>query len=86
MKPVILDADILSEYFRGNSTIISRVEEYRSEYSNINLTIITYYEILNGLLYKDAKKQLKKFHDFCKLNKVLYLTLDNVGISANIQA
>ena len=58
MKPSMLDTDILSEFLRGNPKVIAKVDEYLKEHGFINLSIITYYEILNGLLYKDAKKQL----------------------------
>jgi tRNA(fMet)-specific endonuclease VapC len=60
MKLSILDTDTLSEYFRDNAKVVEKVDEYLKEYNCINLSIITYYEMLNGLLYKDAKKQLKK--------------------------
>ncbi|MBS1537255.1 MAG: type II toxin-antitoxin system VapC family toxin [Bacteroidetes bacterium] len=86
MKPSILDTDVLSEFLRGNSKVAHRIEEYLKEFSFINLSIITYYEILNGLLYKDAKKQLNKFEEFISLNKIIPLTLRSVKISASIQA
>ena len=54
---------------------MEKVDAYLLEYGYINLSIITYYEILNGLLYKDAKKQLKKFEEFVELHKVIPLTL-----------
>lgn len=56
------------------------------EYGFINLSIITYYEILNGLLYKDAKKQLAKFEEFVELNKVIPLTIRMAKTAATIQA
>ena len=56
------------------------------EFGFVSLSIITYYEILNGLLYKDAKKQLKKFESFVTLNNVLLLTLKSTKLAANIQA
>ena len=56
------------------------------EFGFINLSIITYYEIVNGLLYKDAKKQLAKFEGFVELNRVIPLTLRNAKIAATIQA
>ncbi len=71
---------------RGNSKVIEKVDEYLREYDSINLSIITYYEILNGLLYNDAKKQLKKFTDFTDLNKVLHLTMRAARLSAEIYA
>jgi predicted nucleic acid-binding protein len=41
--------------------VTAKVTEHLEKYGLIYFSIITYYEILNGLLYKDAKKQLKKF-------------------------
>lgn len=86
MKQSLLDTDILSEFLKGNSKVVIMVEEYFMEFGFINLSIITYYEILNGLLYKDARRQLAKFEMFVALNKVLPLTISTVKISANIQA
>ena len=86
MKPSMIDTDILSEFLRGNSKVIERVDEHLKEYGFISLSIITYYEILNGLLYKDARKQLSKFEDFVELNKVIPLTKRMAKIAANIQA
>src|ERR1035437_3213915 len=62
------------------------MDEHLRLYGFINLSIITYYEILNGLLYKDAKKQLKSFTEFVVLNKVLPLALRAAKIAAEIQA
>ena len=86
MKPSIVDTDILSEFFRNNPKVIANVDEHLRLYGFINLSIITYYEILNGLLYKDAKKQLKSFTEFVELNKVLPLTLRAAKTAAQIQA
>lgn len=86
MKPVLVDTDILSEFLRGNTTVIEKVEQYLETYDALNLSIITYYEILNGLLYKDAKKQLKKFTEFIELNKVLPLTMRATRMAAEIYA
>ena len=82
----MLDTDILSEFLRGNPKVVVKVDEYLKEFGFISLSIITYYEILNGLLYKDARKQLTKFEDFVELNKVVPLTLRTAKISAEIQA
>ena len=71
MKPSMLDTDILSEFLRGNPKVIEKVAEYLKEYGFISLSIITYYEILNGLLYKDAKNQLDRFNSLIEINKVI---------------
>jgi len=86
MKLSLLDTDILSEFLRGNPKVTAKVDGHLEEYGLINLSIITYYEILNGLLYKDAKKQLKKFTDFVELNKVIPMTLRTAKIAAEIYA
>ncbi|MBD0295255.1 MAG: PIN domain-containing protein [Flavisolibacter sp.] len=86
MKPALVDTDILSEFLRGTPKVVENAEKYLQEYNAVNLSIITYYEILNGLLYKDAKKQLKKFTDFAELNKILPLTISATRKAAEIYA
>ena len=86
MKPSILDTDILSEFLRGNPKVVLNVDQHLREYGFISLSIITYYEILNGLLFKDARKQLVKFEKFIELNKVIPLTLRMAKTAALIQA
>lgn len=86
MKPVLIDTDILSEFFRGNSLVVNAIKNYLEEYGTISLSIITYYEILNGLLYKDAKKQLMSFKEFVALNTVIPLLQPAAAIAAKIYA
>lgn len=86
MKLSMLDTDVLSEFLRGNPKVIEKVEEHVKEYGFVNLSIITYYEILNGLLYKDARKQLTRFEKFVELNKVIPLTLRMAKTAALIHA
>lgn len=86
MKLSLIDTDILSEFFRENPKIVSKVDDYLKEYGFLTISIITYYEILNGLLYKDAKKQLNRFEDFIELNRVIPLTLRTAKAAAFVQA
>ncbi|GHN01138.1 PIN domain nuclease [Cytophagales bacterium WSM2-2] len=86
MKPSMLDTDILSEFLRGNPKVIANADEYVKEHGFINMSIITYYEVLNGLLYKDARKQLAKFEEFVSLNKIIPLTQRMAKVAAVIQA
>jgi tRNA(fMet)-specific endonuclease VapC len=82
----MLDTDILSEFLRGNSKVVNKVNEHLKEHGFISLSIITYYEILNGLYYKDARSQLAKFEEFISLNKVIPLTVRMAKTAAVIQA
>jgi len=86
MKPSMLDTDVLSEFLRGNPQVINKVDGRLKEFGFISLSIITYYEILNGLLNKDARKQLTRFDDFVSLNKVIPLTIPMAKTAAAIQA
>lgn len=64
MKPVLVDTDILSMFFRNNPNVVSNFKKYLSQYEKINLSIITYYETLSGLKHKDALKQMDLFLEF----------------------
>ena len=86
MKAALIDTDIISEFLRGTTNVVHKADDYLKEYEAINFSIITYYEILNGLLYKDARKQLKKFNDFAELNKILPLTISATRQAAEIYA
>jgi len=86
MKAAMLDTDMLSEFLRGNPNVLKNVEKYLDEYGIINISVITYYEIQNGLLYKDARKQLSKFEDFVELNNIIPLTTPMAHKAAEIQA
>jgi tRNA(fMet)-specific endonuclease VapC len=86
MKPSMMDTDILSEFLKGNPKVMTKVDEYLKEYGSVSLSIITYYEILNGLLYKDARKQLSRFEEFVSLNRVIPLTLRMAKEAAVVKA
>ncbi len=86
MKQAILDTDILSAFLRGNPIVEKKVKSYLLNNPKLNFTIITYYEVLNGLLYKDAKQQLQTFQNFAQLNHIIPLTKRSVEISAKIFA
>lgn len=86
MKPTLVDTDILSMYFRGNEKVEENFENYIEEYGKINVSIITYYEIVSGLKHKDANKQLESFLKFAQQNTILPVTENSATISAEIYA
>lgn len=86
MKSVLVDTDILSMFFKNNLAVVSHFKKYLAEYEKINLSIITYYEILSGLKHRDALKQLHAFLEFINHNTVLPLTEESVTISSDIYA
>lgn len=50
----------------------------------IEISLITYYEVVGGLLAKNALKQLKVFEDFVTENLVIPMTEDSAKISAEL--
>jgi tRNA(fMet)-specific endonuclease VapC len=86
MREVLIDTDILSYYFRGDPTVTNRFALYLDYFDSFNISIITYFEILSGLLVNDSKSQLKKFENFCSSNNVINTTIDSVTISSRIVA
>jgi tRNA(fMet)-specific endonuclease VapC len=84
VKPVLVDTDILSMFFRNNPNVVSHFRKYIAQYEKINLSIITYYEILSGLKHKDALKQLDLFIEFAKHNSILPLTEESVTTSSDL--
>jgi len=84
MNRALLDSDILSYYFRGDPTVVKNVAKYLDDFDILEISMNTYYEILSGLLAKNAYKQLSIFEEFIHENIVHPVTKDSVRISAEI--
>jgi len=65
---------------------VAKFEAYLAEYEAINLSMITYYEIVSGLRHRDARKQLEQFLEFSSQNTILPLTQEAADIAANVYA
>jgi len=86
MKPAIIDTDTTSYFFRNNANVVAKLDEYLQEHGFVYLSVVTYYEVLNGLYFKDAKNQTAQFEKFVKLNQILPLTNEIAKKSAKIYA
>lgn len=84
MNRALIDTDILSYYFKGDKTVVENFEIYLQHYDFIEISLITYYEIIGGLLAKNALKQLRIFDEFLMDNLVIPLTESSVKISAEL--
>lgn len=84
MKQALLDTDTISYYFRNQTAVVEKVDKYLQEYGFINLSVVTYYEIMNGLLFKDAKRQLTLFETFSELNSIIPLHKSTAKLAADI--
>jgi tRNA(fMet)-specific endonuclease VapC len=48
MKPALIDTDILSLFFRNDLAVIEHFRDYLQEHGRIEISILTFYEILSG--------------------------------------
>jgi tRNA(fMet)-specific endonuclease VapC len=84
VKPALIDTDILSFFFRAHPHVVRQFDAYASEHDRINISILTYYEVLSGLKHKDAKNQLASFVEFAATCNVAPLTEQTVSHSADL--
>lgn len=86
MPEAIIDTDILSFYFKGDEKVVARFREYLNEFEQINISIVTYYEIIAGLKFKKAERQLLDFEDFINDNNIINISDESAKISGDIYA
>lgn len=83
MTPALLDTDVLSLYLRqGDIAIVDHCRRYIEQHGRLTLSILTYYEVVSGLQYRDARKQLDTFHRFAARNIVLPITERSAELAA----
>lgn len=86
MKEALIDTDMLSYYFKQRTEVVNKVEFYLLTKGYLNISLITYYEVLHGFYYRDASSQLTKFEAFLQLHHVVPLSKEVAKTSAKIYA
>ena len=84
MKEALIDTDILSYYLKGDENVIEKIVVYLSDFPTLNISFITYYEILKGLEYKKATKQISNFEDFINQCNLINIDKESIQQSAKI--
>lgn len=70
-SPALIDTDILSAVMRENPSATARARAYLEVHGQFTFSMITRYEVLRGLLAKQATKQLAAFDQLCATSRVL---------------
>ncbi len=86
MTEAIIDTDILSFYFKGEERVVMRFGEYLKEFDQVNISILTCYEIIAGLKFKKAGRQLQDFEGFINDNNIINISEESAKISGDIYA
>jgi tRNA(fMet)-specific endonuclease VapC len=82
----LVDTDILSFYFKGDEKVVERFRNYLKEFDQINVSIVTYFEVLAGLTFKSARRQIQDFEEFVSNNNIIHISETTANISADIYA
>ena len=82
MKETLIDTDIFSYFLKGNTDVVKQILKYLKHYPVLNISSITYYEILSGLEYKNAKEQINDFEKLMSRCKIISTDIDSIKISA----
>ncbi len=86
MKESLLDTDTLSYFLKGFPNVVKQANESFNQLGYLNISVVTYYELLNGLIYKDAKKQMANFLELVQSCRILPITTEIAHLAAQIQA
>ncbi|WP_375417931.1 type II toxin-antitoxin system VapC family toxin [uncultured Hymenobacter sp.] len=86
MKPTLLDTDTLTYFMKGHPLVVARAISYIEQNKELNINLLTQYEAMHGLLYKDARAQLPRLEELLSRYRVLPLTNESVRLSATIYA
>lgn len=80
----LLDTDILSHFFRNDVSVVNHARAYLQQHSALSISIITYYEVLRGLRYINARRQLRDLERFVRLNHIVALDARAVDFAADV--
>ena len=87
MPKVLLDTDILSEYFKGHHKTVARhAANYARQYGTFTFTSVTVHEIVFGLEAKGASVQLEKAMAWLNQNEQITPTANDYFEAAVIKA
>jgi len=85
-SPALIDTDILSALMRENPPATARARAYLEIHRQFTFSVITRYEVLRGLLAKQAVRQLAAFDQLCAASRVLPVTDEIIVRGAAIYA
>ncbi len=84
IQKALLDSNIISYFLRGESSVVKELEKYQQSFEQITFSILTYYEIISGLNYRDSKKTLSIFEELAAESEILDFNQDTAKIASQI--
>ena len=84
MKKYCLDTNIISYLLKGNNILYDKLKKEINKGNRIIINVITYYEILRGLLSIKNKKKIEVFEQICDEFDIAEINKNTFEVSANI--
>ena len=85
MDAALLDTDILTEFFKGqNSVVRGHADAYLQAHGQFAISAFTHYEIVRGLRFKDASNKLKAFDALCQGVQIFSVTGEVLNRAADL--
>ncbi len=66
--------------------MVEQLTQYSQFHDLLTFSLLTYYEIKSGLLYRDARTLLARFQELAAASEILPLTLTTMNIASTIYA
>jgi tRNA(fMet)-specific endonuclease VapC len=64
MNRYLLDTDVISFYLRGQVSVVQRVMQYLQYHPQLELSVMSYYELRRGLVQIGATRRLQALETF----------------------
>ncbi len=64
MERILLDTDVVSFYLRGHASVLERVARYLEHHAQLELSVVSYYELRRGLIRIGASRRLRDLEIF----------------------
>lgn len=80
----MLDTDTLSYVLKQHEPVVSRTRTYIMQHGRLSISAITFYEILRGLKFIGATRQLQIFDNFAQTNDIFLLDVTVCHYAAEI--
>ena len=82
MEPAIIDTQTF--LCSSNYNVQQKLRSYRTIYGFVNLSIVTYEEVVNKLRYEDFKYLLKNSRAYLNFNQVIPITKEITQLAENL--
>jgi tRNA(fMet)-specific endonuclease VapC len=85
MATVLLDTDILTEFFKGQNAVVrEHADAYLQTHGQFAISAFTHYEIVRGLRFKSASTKLKAFDALCQGVQIYPVTSEVLNRTADL--